>query len=280
MKKQRGELIGGVVERVCDAPGETLGVWFSAAEGGDEATLEKLARKHPMLIHARHPLKSGSALWLAVLWKRLDAARWLLSHGASANQKEAAADTSPFLHACGSGSLEMVELLLPFADITQKGPSGATGLMMLVAQGRQLNLDRERWGRLAERFNPEDRDGVGNSALSLAVSRGLLAAVEGLLDHLPLLARDRKTAWVSAQRRGEPEVLDTVIVHPKGEELRGEVREAIAAGEMKMADFPRLARFLAQEEAENLRQAMVEALPPQGETPANDDLAPRPARRM
>src|SRR5471032_1988638 len=80
MQKQRGELIGGVVERVYGASGETLGVWFSAAEAGDEATLEKLAAKNPKLVHARHPLKSGSALWLAVQWKRLDAARCLLSH--------------------------------------------------------------------------------------------------------------------------------------------------------------------------------------------------------
>jgi len=266
MQKQRGELIGGVVERVYGASGETLGVWFSAAEAGDEATLEKLAAKNPKLVHARHPLKSGSALWLAVQWKRLDAARCLLSHGASASQTETVSGASPFLLACTHCDLEMVELLLPFADTTQKGPSGATGLMMLVARGRRLNLDRERWGRLAERFNPEDRDGVGNSALSLAVSRGLLAAVEGLLDHLPLLARDRKAAWVSAQRRGEPEVLDTVIVHPKGEELRGKVQEAIAAGEMKMADFPKLARFLAQEEAQTLRQAMAAAPGPEFKT--------------
>jgi len=260
-QQKDGSQMGGIQNSVDPAAAADLDAWWVAVESGYVKTLAELAAKRPELIEAKGPT-GCTALWLAMIREDTAMAQWLLENGANANRK-GFGGASSFLGACSSGSWEMTQVFLPFADLAEKDDTGSTGLMQLVAysEKNKSSATRAQWSALAARFDVEARNASGHSALSLAITFGDQFAVEGLLDHASASAEDCERAWTAAQVKGKTQKLDALLAHPKGESLRARLRVAIGTGEMQGSDFPKMAAVWAQEEAESLRGVIREAQP-------------------
>lgn len=113
-------------------PGDTA-AWFDAASLGDVLQLQRLAAAGMPI--DRRDAAGRTALLRATAANRIDAARWLIEHGADVNAKDAI-DDSPYLLAGARGHTEILRLTLAAgADLRSTNRYGGTALIPAAHYG-------------------------------------------------------------------------------------------------------------------------------------------------
>ena len=117
---------------------------MSAARGGDIAALSL----HPELVNVRHD--GATALHFAAINGRLDAARWLLEHGATLDAEDDEFAMTPVAWANEKGQREMVDCLLSQGASIRPFEAAAFGkldrLQAFVAADPSVITQQHKWG--------------------------------------------------------------------------------------------------------------------------------------
>lgn len=184
--------------------------WFAAAEGGDLATLQRLAQAG-QAVDARNS-QGQTALLVATHRNHIATAQWLIERGANVNAQDAISD-SPYLLAGARGRLEILRMTLTAgADLRSTNRYGGTALIPAAHYGhvevvREMlkttvdvnHINRLGWTALLEAIILGDGGTAHTEIVRLLLSRGAapeLADAQGV------------TPLAHARQRGQTAIAD------------------------------------------------------------------------